>query len=476
VNRPYSTAAFDAERLPPVAPKVERHFRYLAPRLPDARWSFALALAIGICLLAASAAGGAAYFVGRGGALAFLGITAVMVLLFPHGFVQSMARNALLWVVPFWGLFSAVWSINPDQTLHGFQLFMPTVAAGIAVGGMLDRRAASAGLALALTIYMLYSIGYGGTVLFSDTGSGGDALAGVAGGKNYFGHLSANALMMTPAYLLLAQGRLRNPVLLFAAGAAAISAFALWKSHATGSIIAAMLALIVMASAYLFSRLSWQFRSVLLAAVIGLVLLFVIFGQQLQDEVFASVLKTFNKDTTLTGRTVLWDYADRLIASHFWLGYGAGAFWHWLNPDAWTLWRMMGVAPMSGFNFHNTFRETLIGTGAIGLALYLATYGFLYVRTGWRALVSGDPLLAIGVGFITYFVVRMPVESTGIGALAIDSIILLMFLSVSARPGSAPVRTPSRSPSAVRRAAEPLQRPPFGTEGRRVSEPPRFRH
>jgi exopolysaccharide production protein ExoQ len=236
-----------------------------------------------------------------------------------------------------------------------------------------------------------------------------------------------------------------------------------------------LLALMVMAAAYLFSRLSWQFRAVLLVAVVGVLLIFLIFGQQLQDEVFAKVLRTFNKDTSLTGRTTLWAYADRLIASHFWLGYGAGAFWHWLNPDAWTLWRMMGVAPMSGFNFHNTFRETLIGTGAIGLALYFASYGFLYVRTAWRALISGDPLLAIGVGFITYFVVRMPVESTGIGALSVDSIILLMFLSVRAREAVAKVggsMRAERRASPRRATAAPTR---VAQDGWRSAASPTFR-
>jgi len=426
-------AAFEAGRPASVAPKVNRHFHYLAPRLPNAWLSFVFAFAIGVCLLASSAAGTTAYFVGRSGAVGFLGVTAVMALLFPYGFLQSNARNPLLWLLPLWGLFSATWSINPDQTLHSFRLFMPTVAAGIAVGGMLERRGASVGLALALTAYMIYSVGFGGFVGFADTGAGGDALAGVTGGKNYFGHLSANAFMMTPVFLVLAVGRWRGPALVFTAAAMLLSGFALWKSHATGSILATAIAFTVMASALLFRRLSWQFRIVLFAAVTGVILLLMFFGQALQDEVFEKVLRTFNKDTTLTGRTVLWDYADRMIQTRFWLGYGSGAFWHWMNPDAWTLWRMMGVAPMSGFNFHNTFRETLIGTGAVGLALFFVTYGIPYVRLAWRSLSTGDPLLALGLGFVTYFVVRMPVESTGVGPLSIDSIVLLMFLSVAIR-------------------------------------------
>ncbi|SOB81074.1 O-antigen ligase [Sphingomonas guangdongensis] len=433
MNRAYPVAAFEMDRLPAVALKVERHFLYLAPRLPGVWLSFGFALAMGLCLLASSAAGPTAYLIGRSGAVGFLGVTVVLALLFPHGFLHSNFRNWLLWLFPFWGLFSAVWSINPEQTLHSFRLFMPTVAAGIAIGGMLDRRGASVGLALALTAYIIYSIGSGGMVGFADTGSGGDALAGVTGGKNYFGHLAANALMMTPVFLLLATGRWRGPGLAFTGATMLLAGFALYKSHATGSILAAAIAFVVMVSAVSFPRLSWQFRVVLLAAVLGMLALFLIFGQTLQDEVFAKVLRTFNKETTLTGRTVLWAYADRMIETRFWLGYGSGAFWHWMNPDAWTLWRMMGVAPMSGFNFHNTFREALIGTGAIGLALFFASNGIPYIRLAWRSLVSGDPLLAVGLGYTTYFLVRMPVESTGVGPLSVDSIILLMFLSVAMR-------------------------------------------
>jgi exopolysaccharide production protein ExoQ len=425
---------FAPDRPPAVAPslgtapaKVERHFRYFDARLPNAWWSGAFAFGMGACLLAASAAGQ------RMGVIGFLALTGIMAALFPHGFVRANARNVILWISPLWGLFSVVWSIDPDRTLHISMLTLPTMAAGLAIGGMLHRRAAAAGLALALTAYIGYSFLYGASVLFSDTGSGGEAFAGITTGKNFFGHLSAITLMMTPIFLLFARDRWTVPVVAITGIFALLSGIGLVKSHATGSIIATLIAFMVLATVLVFRRVSLNFRVVLLAAVLGVLTLYFIFGDQLRDEVFSAILTQFNKDVTLTGRVVLWDYADRLIQTRYWLGFGSGAFWYYTNPEAWTLWRMMGVSPMSGFNFHNTPRDILIDTGMIGLILYVATYGYTLLRTAWRSLASGDLLSAVGLGFIMYFVVRLPVETTGVGALSIDGLALLLFLSLTAR-------------------------------------------
>jgi exopolysaccharide production protein ExoQ len=423
----YPSSSFSADHRPAVESRTERHFRYFGARLPNVWWSIAFAFATGVCLLAASAAGQ------RFGVIGFAALTAAMAALYPHAFLRANARNFIVWVFPLWSLFSTVWSIDPDRTLHMSMLLLPTMAAGVAIGGMLDRRGAAAGFALALTGYISYSFLYGASVMFSDTGAGGEAFAGITTGKNYFGHLSAITLLMTPALLLFARDRLTVPIVAITGLLALLSGVALIKSHATGSMIATILGFGVGATVLLFRRIAWQLRAFLLAAVLGAVTLYLVFGQELQDAIFSTVLQRFNKDTTLTGRTVLWAHADRLIQTHYWLGYGTGAFWYYTNPEAWTLWRMMGASPFSGFNFHNTPRDILIDMGVIGLILFIATQGYAALRTGWLALMRGNLISAIGLGFITYFVVRMPVETTGIGALTIDGLILLMFLSISIR-------------------------------------------
>ena len=454
MNTSYKASAFASDQVAGVEPA--RHFEYFAPRLPNRWTSAAFGFAMSACLLAASAAGV------RAGIIGFFGLTAALVLLFPHAVVRANVRNACLWLFPAWALFSTQWSVDADRTLHQVSLLLPTIVGGIALGGLPHRRAVGAGAALALGSYIAFSIAYGATVLFSDTGSGGTALRGITTGKNYFGHLAAMSIITAPMLLTIARDRWRMPIIGLTGAIMAIGAFALVKSHATGSMLSTVMAFMVMAAVLLLRRFSWQFRIVLIAAVVGMLVLYVNFGEQLQDQLFETILKTFNKDVSLTGRTVLWDFADRMIAEHRMLGYGYGAFWFYTNPEAWTVWRMMGVQPMSGFNFHNTMRDTLIEGGWVGLVLYVVGFGYGLFRTVTRALVRGDLLSAVGLGFITYFIVRMPVESTGIGAVTVDTLLLIAFLCTTVtderrggtREAPTDFRTAPRQPAERSRRAD----------------------
>lgn len=461
VNSFYDSAVFASDQRHAAAIEPKRHFEYFAPRLPNHMVSAAFGFGMSVCLLAASAAGM------RSGIIGFLALTAAIVVLFPHAVVRANVRNAVIWLYPAWALFSTQWSINPDRTVHQVLLLLPTIASGIALGGMPHRRSVGAGAALAFAAYMAYSVAYGASVLFSDTGRGGSALSGITNGKNYFGHLAAMSLLVAPMLLTVARGRFVGPVIALTGAIMAVSGFALVQSHATGSMLSTVLAFIVMVAVLIFQRFSWQFRIVLVAAILGILVLYVLFGEQLQEQLFATILKTFNKDTSLTGRTVLWDHADRLIAEHRMLGYGYGAFWFYTNPEAWTIWRMMGVQPMSGFNFHNTLRDTLIELGWVGLAMYVVGFGYPLLRTISRALVRNDLISAVGVAFMTYFIVRMPVESTGIGAVTVDTLLLIVFLcsTVTEEKGDGipesgnRFRTAPRRPVRERRHADPPPRP-----------------
>lgn len=436
MNTSYRSSTFAVEQ-GAAAVEPRRHFDYFAVRLPNPLMSAAFGFAMSVCLLAASAAGM------RSGIIGFFGLTGLIVVLFPHAVVSASARNGLLWLYPAWALFSSQWSIDPDRTVHQASLLLPTIAAGIILGGMPHRRAIGAGAALALGSYIVYSVGYGASTMFSDTGGGGSALTGITTGKNYFGHIAATSVITAPFLLTFARGRWTTAMIALTAVIVAISGFALVKSYATGSMLATLIAFMMLTAVMLFNRLSWQFRVLLIVTIVGVLVLYINFGEELQEHLFAMVLQRFNKDVSLTGRTVLWDHADRLIAEHRFLGYGYGAFWYYTNPEAWTIWRMMGVKPMSGFNFHNTMRDTLIETGWVGLGIYLASFGYALVRRIVRTLARGDLTSAVCVAFLTYFVVRMPVESTGIGAVSIDTLLIVTFLSVTLVEDRKPVETES---------------------------------
>ena len=412
-------ASFSREPL-----NAPRHLSYFAPRLPDGPLAIGFAFCCAFSALLSVSGLGPIYL------LSFFGFAGLFTLVYPYASLRANARNAAFWLFPAWMFMSAGWSSNPDRTIHSSLLVVPTFIVGMALGGIADRRAVNVGAAVAAILYITYSVAVSSTTGFSDTGSGGTALTGLGSGKNFYGHLAAISLLLAPglfSYAWEEYGRVAVAAGLFGI---AVSIYALLGSHATGSLLASLIGAATYPAVLLFRRIAWQWRVVLLSATAGMLILYLSFGEELKDMVFQAVLAKFNKDTSLTGRTTLWDFADRLIAQHRLLGYGYGSFWQTSNPDAWTVWRMMGVAPNSGFNFHNTFRETLIDGGLIGLIIYLGTFGVAFVRTALRSLRTGELIDAVRLSFIIYFVIRMPVESTGIGGPSLDTIMLLAFLSV----------------------------------------------
>jgi len=91
----------------------------------------------------------------------------------------------------------------------------------------------------------------------------------------------------------------------------------------------------------------------------------------LQASPVEMILERFGKDSTLTGRTGLWNHAGEQIAKEPWLGVGHGGFWRYNSSP---LVQMMIFEdyhkdPWQTFNFHNTYYEIAVHQGYIGLAL-----------------------------------------------------------------------------------------------------------
>lgn len=405
-----------------------RHFVTVDPLMPSDWWAFFFTFVVCGASLYSANGGGAKmvliYFAGAAG----------VVLLFPSLTVRSAWRNLILLYYPAWLVLSIGWSTAPDRTLHEAGLIVPTMAVALTLGGTVKTREVNLGGAAAILAFILASLVHGNHVGFSDTAFGGDALTGLGSGKNFFGHIAAMSAILSLSFFAFGETRYGRPLVLLGIVDLAASGYALVGSHATGSILSCGFAFAVFFVALAFARVHWSLRVLFLAALTGLAVLYFTFGDQIQQIVTDALLAKFNKDSTLTGRTILWDYADRFIGDHKMLGYGYGAFWFYTNPDAWVMWRVAGVSPMSGFNFHNTIREILIESGIIGLIIYLATFGLALVRTFLRDLLASNPSSAMRLAFISYFLIRMPIESTGFAPITFDATLLLAFLCTPVLP------------------------------------------
>jgi exopolysaccharide production protein ExoQ len=87
-----------------------------------------------------------------------------------------------------------------------------------------------------------------------------------------------------------------------------------------------------------------------------------------------SLMETFGKDPTLTGRTDIWVYVLDYIYQRPWLGWGYAAFWSINNPPALQIsLSVKWFVPEA----HNGILEILLSAGLIGGAMFV----YLWVRT-----------------------------------------------------------------------------------------------
>jgi O-antigen ligase len=86
-------------------------------------------------------------------------------------------------------------------------------------------------------------------------------------------------------------------------------------------------------------------------------------------ENYVSIVESFGRDPTLTGRLGVWQGALQAIQLRPVLGYGYGGFWD--TDYAWLVWDQAGWFPKHS---HNGFLDLLLDLGWLGFLFFLISY------------------------------------------------------------------------------------------------------
>jgi O-antigen ligase len=123
----------------------------------------------------------------------------------------------------------------------------------------------------------------------------------------------------------------------------------------------------------------------------------------------ASFLGVLGKDTTLTGRTELWQSVGHMIRMRLLTGYGFNGFWlGWDGPSA-AVWARNIWEPVQS---QNGFLDLALDLGIIGLALFAGSFlGAVRRAVGWGRRVSSESAL-FALGFLVFLFLYNITEST----------------------------------------------------------------
>jgi exopolysaccharide production protein ExoQ len=279
--------------------------------------------------------------------------------------VLSLGRILLLF--PALALLSVLWSAMPPDTIrYALMIFLTLMICVYAVARFKPRQIIFAFFAAASATAFLS--------IPQALSAPGDAI-GVFDQKNV---LAARMTVLAFASLALLMDREVNIVLRLFAGAMLVLALGLMvlANSATAYITGAL------GIAFLVGYIGvWRpFRGARILAIASVVLVagaatFVLAQDPYTDPV-QQVFDAFGKDRTMTGRSVIWMSADRLIERNPVFGLGANAFWTQQSPEGYRIMDLVKQPRGPMFSFHNSYLEVGVHLGYVGMALAVVIVGW----------------------------------------------------------------------------------------------------
>jgi exopolysaccharide production protein ExoQ len=160
-------------------------------------------------------------------------------------------------------------------------------------------------------------------------------------------------------------------------------------------------------------------------------------------DVVGMALEALGKERTLTGRSVLWEFAMTQINARPWLGGGFDAFW---NGGAGSTGEYVQYVIRSDVkNFHNSYLDIMVQLGVAGIAV---TGAFLFLFA-WRAaaLLRADraPLAALPAFFLAFVLAYSLSEYAVFRQHSLIQLLLGIVYVSAALAVPAPLRRPAPS-------------------------------
>lgn len=320
-----------------------------------------------------------------------------------------------LLLLPLFAAASTLWSdIPPISLRYGLQLLV-TVVMGIVLGRMLSLRQLVLAVLVGVSIACLLGLAVGRV----GASEQGPVLIALAGSKNQMAYIAL--FWLGAALCVAASGAHRLWVRLAAALMILPAGFLLVQAQSATALVSAA---VLTGLLGLMAIAAWAGRGGRLFALVAAALLAVPALVALPEiERQATIIQTdvLRKDTRLTGRTLLWEEADRLIDQAPAIGHGYKAIW--LGPKGKGLLERNGQRDGRAFHFHDTFREVRADLGIIGLVLFLLPLAYLALRGAVLLIAAVDAQRAFAVATLFTILLRIRTELV-VGPFLIDTVLL----------------------------------------------------
>ena len=258
---------------------------------------------------------------------------------------------------------SIFWSAVPAVTARASIQYMTHIFCALVAVRTLVIRTLARGAIAGTAIVLMYSILFG--YYAYDPIDGTYSFVGAFDSKNQLGfYASLGIYFAFAAVFVLGERR----IWLIGGGVAGLlSAYCLLASQSATSVLTTALIVMLCISLRVILFLSPKQRKRLFAAVAISGVVLAVAGVYLGA--VDLILGAFGKDSTLTGRTYLWQQGIATAQLNPFFGVGYQAYWVQGFSEPERLWEEFYIGSRAGFHFHNTYIETAVETGLVGVLL-----------------------------------------------------------------------------------------------------------
>jgi len=375
----------------------------LHPRLAIPATSVGIALTAGIFFLAN---GGLYRFPGPNGALWLLATAMVgfWFLRSPLGMARMLLGFWPAMLFPLIALLSALWSSAPGATLGEAVQLLVTILICLRIGSVLTTKATMLALALAMTLGVVATVANIATGFLPPVYEVNGALLGIFPQKTVVARI-----VFLAAFAIVALGLLHRrplPAIIIAAGMFPLVSMA---KSVTGEIgylfIGLLVGLFALRNLPIGARVLLPVLALLTLA--ALTLIYVATGGAL----LADLLALAGKNSTLTGRTLLWDIGLGIAGDSPLVGIGYEAFW--TSPTyALAVSEIYATVDDGLHGFHNAYIEAYVATGLIGLAALVWMQVLAWTRLLRVWLVTRSVQAAIWLALLTAICLLAVIDDT----------------------------------------------------------------
>ena len=369
------------------------------PQLPD--WLATLFVALTMVIMAYS------FLFHLFPILIFLGIWFGCIYYKKTFMLRPTADMVFVFLIPLLCCYSSLWSDFPKVSLYAGAGLISMVSCVIIMARLTSMEAYMKGVTLGATVTLIASLMNAHAV--RDEFSASVVQIGLFGSKNEAGFFAEVGIYAS--LLVLFSKMVRKEKIFFGLLPLAVCLLTLIRSKSASSDISLLIAVAVGGGAYFLHKLTPLARVTVTFMGILSLLAFGTLVTATDADILNPVLKVFGKDSTLTGRTYLWQEGINNGMKRPILGYGYFSFWQPGRPEAEHYWQKFEIPGKTGFHFHNLFIQTFVDMGFLGLSLVISLILCSLYKSFRRVITDGLTLEAgFALGISVMFLIRGFVE------------------------------------------------------------------